>query len=164
MHKLALSLGILAMLSTSTPAPVSAKPVLGAAVGVGEYMNLPGPPVHAGVYVSLGLWASFDLGKFTLTPQLAVEVAPETRQWGFIPTLTADFPVHKRFGLDLILMGMHNQTDSDWSNAEVLLGGGPGLSIYLGRWTVQPNVLALYNFMTSGAALFPGVGLARTLD
>lgn len=160
MKKIVLSLGILAALA----APALAKPVLGAAFGVGEYMNLPGPPVHAGVYASLGLWASFDLGKLTLTPQVAVEVAPENRQWGFIPSLTADFLVHRRLGLDLVVMLMHNQTDSDWAHAEVLLGGGPGLSVYLGPWTLQPNVLALYNLMTGGAALFPGVGLARTLD
>ncbi len=156
---LALTLGILLL-----PATSAAKPVLGAAIGVGEYMNLPGPPVHAGVYASGGLWAAFDIRKVTITPQLAVEVAPETRQWGFIPTLTADFPVHARVGIDLIAMLMHNQTDSDWDHAELLLGGGPGLSIYLGSWTLQPNVIVLYNFMTSGAALFPGMGLARTLD
>lgn len=156
---LILTLGILLL-----PATSAAKPVLGAAVGVGEYMNLPGPPVHAGVYASVGLWASFDLGRFTLTPQLAIEVAPETRQWGFLPTLTADFPVHKRVGIDLVAMLMHNQTDSDWAHAELLLGWGPGLSVYLGPWTLQPNVVALYNFMTGGAALFPGMGLARTLD
>lgn len=160
MKKIVLSLGALAALA----APASAKPVLGANVGVGEYMNLPGPPVHAGVYVSLGLWAAFDLGKFTLTPQLAVEVAPETRQWGFIPTLTADVPVHKRVGIDLVAMLMHNQTGSDWAHAEVLLGGGPGLSIFLGPWTIQPNALVLYNFMTNSAALFPGVGLSRVMD
>lgn len=155
-------LGALVALLLGTTA--SAAPVPGASVSVGEYMNLPGPPVHAGVYVSVGLWATWDLGKLTLTPQLAVEVAPETRQWGFLPTLTADFPVHRRLGIDLIAMLMHNQTDSDWKNAEILLGGGPGLSVFLGAWTLQPNVVVLYDFMTGGAALFPCFGVSRTLD
>lgn len=154
---------LIGLLLSPTPAAATL-PTTGAAIGVGEYMNLPGPPLHAGVYVSMGVWAAFELRRVTLIPQLAIEVAPESRQWGFIPTLTADFPVHKRLGLDLVAMLMHNQTDSDWDHAEVLFGGGPGVSVFLGPWTVSPNALFLYNFMSGSWACFPGIGLSRTFQ
>ena len=153
-----------AWLLLPTSSVLASSPTFGLGLGLGEYMNLPGPPLHAGVYASMGLWAAFELKKVTLIPQVAIEVAPETNQWGFIPTLTADFPVHKRLGLDVVAMMMHNQTDSDWAHAEVLLGGGPGISVFLGAWTLSPNALFLYNFMSGGLAFFPGVGLSRTIQ
>ena len=156
--------GALACAALLPPSALAAAPTYGLALGAGEYMNLPGPPVHAGTYASLGLWAAFDLKRVTLIPQVAVEAAPETGQWGFMPMFTADFPVHKRLGLDITAMLMHNQTGGDWSRAEVLLGGGPGVSVFLGPWTVSPNALFLYNFMAGGWAFFPGVGLSRAFQ
>lgn len=160
-RQIALASLLVAALATTS---ALATPSIGTMVGAGEYMNLPGPPVHAGAYVSSGIWAAFDLGRVVLIPQVAVEVAPETRQWGFIPTLTADFPIHRRVGIDITAMLMHNQADLEWSQAEVLLGGGPGVSVYLGSWMVSPNALFLYNFMTGSAAFFPGVGISRTFQ
>jgi len=69
----------------------------------------PPGPEHAGVYASWGLWVSFDLKRANLILQPGIEVAPETRRWGFIPTITADFPVHKRLGIDVTAMLMHDQ-------------------------------------------------------
>lgn len=153
-----------AMLGGSTPT-FAKVPVFGASGGLGEYLNVPGPPVHAGVYASLGLYMSIDLGRATLTFQAAAEVAPEFQQWGFIPTITLDIPVHKRFGIDAAAMLMHNQTNGDWQRAEVLVGGGPGVSLYLpDNWMLSPNAMVLYNIMTGGVALFPGIGVSKNFD
>src|ERR1700690_761845 len=89
-------------------------------IDVGEYASLPGP-VHSGVYASWGVWAALDLKRVNLIPQLAVEAAPETGRWGFIPTFTAGFPVHKRIGIDATAMLMHDQHAGDWKQAEILL-------------------------------------------
>ena len=113
-------------------------PTFGASVGLGEYAVLGQPTAaHAGLYPCWGLYASFRVHeRLSIVPPIAVEGAPETGQWGFIPSLTLDVPVHNRVGVDAIVMLMHNQTGNDWARAEVLLGLGPGISVYLGDWSI----------------------------
>lgn len=55
--------GLLALAWLLLPAPpvLASSPTYGLGLGLGEYMNLPGPPLHAGVYASMGIWADFEL-------------------------------------------------------------------------------------------------------
>ena len=57
----------------------------GMSIGLGEYAVLGQPTAtHAGLYPCWGLYASFRVHeRLSVVPQIAVEVAPETGQWGF---------------------------------------------------------------------------------
>lgn len=143
--------------------PVSAKTSYGGMVGVGEYVGL-NPPEHQGVFPCWGLYASIDVrGKVNLIPALSVEAAPENGHWGLFATFTADVPVHKYVGLDATAMLLHDQKGGDWGGAEFLAGAGPGVTVYLGDWSVGANAIFLRSLNRSSWVFFPGVGISHSI-
>lgn len=117
---------------------------------------------HVGLYPYLGVSLVFPFRRLALVPGLSVEAAPESGRWGFVGSLVADFPVHPRLGLDVDLTVIHDQSGSDFAHADVLLGGGAGFSVFLGRWTVSPYVNVFGDLAGAGWALVPGLNLAAS--
>jgi hypothetical protein len=130
--------------------------------GALEVVVLPGP-VHGGLYPYLGLSAAFPLKGVTLIPSLSVEVAPENWHWGLVAILTADFALSEKLGLDVNVALIHDQPGFRWLESVFYVGGGAGVSFFLGKWTVSPFVNVFATFGASGASVVPGVNVAYTL-
>ncbi|HVO29573.1 MAG TPA: hypothetical protein VMV18_02510 [bacterium] len=130
-------------------------------VGAIEVVGEPGSD-HLGVYPYAALSAVVPVGKVAIIPAVGVEWSPEFGHWGFVGTITADYALGKRVGLDLNVAFIHDQQDHHWSDAAFLAGGGPGCSFYLDKWTVSPYLSWFQGLNASGGAIVPGVNIART--
>jgi hypothetical protein len=128
-------------------------------VGAVEVVTIP-ERAHFGLYPYLGLSLAFALPRVTLIPELAVEAAPESGRWGLVASLVADFAVHRRLGLDVGVVILHDQPGGDVHAAEFLVGAGVGFSIFAGHWTASPYVNAFRDLSVPGWALVPGINLA----
>ena len=118
---------------------------------------------HLGFYPYAGISLTEAFTHVALVPSLVIEFAPENGHWGFVGALVVDFPVTKRIGLDIDAVILHDQPGFDFAKAELLVGGGVGFSIYLGRWTVSPYVNVLYDLVVAGQVVVPGLNVAFTL-
>ena len=130
--------------------------------GATEVLTVP-PLAHLAVYPAVGVSLVQPLEHVTLIPGLAVEYAPETGAWGFILSLVADFALNDRLGLDLDVTLLHDQPGAHFEEAALLLGGGVGCSVFLGKWTVSPFVNVFHGLNVPGWSLVPGVNVAFTL-
>jgi hypothetical protein len=131
-------------------------------IGVLEVVAEPGGD-HLGVYPYAAASMLFPVGKFAIIPAVGVEWAPEFDRWGFTGTVTADYAIGSRVGLDLNLAFIHDQQDHHWDDAIFLAGGGPGVSIFLGKLTVSPYVSYFHGLNVEGGAIVPGLNLALAL-
>jgi hypothetical protein len=129
--------------------------------GVLEVVTLP-EPAHGGFYPSVGVSLVFPLGPVTLIPSLALEWAFELGRGGLVLGFTADFPLGPRLGFDLNVTLLHDQPGLDIARSAFFLGAGPGLSIFLGAWTISPFVSAFAGLSAGGWSLAPGVNVAWT--
>jgi hypothetical protein len=129
--------------------------------GAIEVVGEPGGD-HLGVYPYIAVSQLIPAGKVALIPSLGVEWSPEFGHWGFVPALTADWSLG-RVGLDLNVALIHDQQDHHWGDAAFLAGGGPGMSIYLGKWTVSSYVSWFSGLNVSGGAVVPGLNVSRSL-
>jgi hypothetical protein len=135
---------------------------LAANVGVLEVVGVPGG-AHLGVYPYLGLAAVLPMGSTTLIPSLSFEWSPDQSRDGFVAALTADFGINDTLGFDLNVAFIHDQPKLDFGQSIFLVGGGPGVSLFFGPWTVSPYVSAYRDLSGGGWCVSPAVNLARTL-
>ena len=88
-------------------------------------------------------------------------VADQSR-WGFVLTGTGDIALTSRIGFDINVSVIHDQSGVDFGDAIFLVGAGPGLSIFAGRYTVSPYVSVFKGLNVSGWSFVPGVNAAMT--
>src|SRR5438128_1413831 len=93
-------------------------------VGVLEALTDPGGD-HLGVYSYAAASTLFPAGKLAIIPAVGVEWAPEFDRWGVVGTVTADYAIGSRVGLDLNLAFIHDQQDHHWDDPIFLAGAGP---------------------------------------
>lgn len=129
--------------------------------GVLEVVLVPGP-VHGGLYPYLGGAVAFPTGRVTYLASLSVEWSFEQGRGGLVLVGTADVPLSDRVGFDLNVALIHDQPGLDFSKALLFLGGGPGLSFFLGQWTVSPYLSVFGGLTEPGASVVPGVNVAFT--
>lgn len=116
---------------------------------------------HLGVYGAIEagyLWAISP--RFALVPSIGIAFAPDTHAWGGITKLTAEWHISDYVGLDLIASVMHDQPGLHWSHAELFVGLGPGVSIFLahGKLIVSASVLFMHNVANgSGGVVVPSL-------
>ena len=135
---------------------------LAANLGVIEVVGEPGTE-HLGVYPYVGASLVIPGKDVTLIPALSIEWSPDQSRWGFVASGTADIALTPRVGFDINVSLIHDQSGAEFGDAIFLLGGGPGLSIFAGRYTVSPYVSVFKGLNASGWAIVPGINAAMTL-
>ncbi len=129
-------------------------------LGAIEVVGVP-DGTHLGVYPYLGASYVIPAGDdVALIPGLSIEWSPDQSRWGFVATGTADLALSPRFGIDLNVGLIHDQSGTAFGDADFFLGIGPGMSIFLGRYTVSPYVSVFKGLNVSGWSLVPGVNAA----
>ncbi len=130
-------------------------------VGVLEVVTLP-PPAHGGFYPSLGVSVAFPLGPVTLIPSLALEWSFDQGRGGLVLGAVVDFPLSEHLGFDVNLSLTHDQPGLHFAESALFLGAGPGVSIFLGKWTISPYVGFFASLLSPGLSIGPGVNVAWT--
>jgi hypothetical protein len=125
--------------------------------GANEVLSLPSPD-HVGVYPYATASLMFVLDWFMVAPSFGVEWSPELRRWGLVGNVMVDFTLNDRIGLDGYVRIIHDQTGSDWTHADYLLGGGAGVSFYAGTAIISPS-LNVFHALTA-----PSWNLVPTLN
>lgn len=138
-------------------APSGPRVYSGVNFGANEVLSLPSPH-HVGVYPYAAASLMFVLDWVMLSPSFGVEWSPELRRWGLVGGLMADFSVNDRFGIDLQVRLIHDQSGNDWAHADYLVGGGAGVSFYFGTAILSPSV-TLFRALTA-----PSWNLVPTLN
>ncbi|MDP2933613.1 MAG: hypothetical protein Q8N81_05810, partial [bacterium] len=118
---------------------------------------------HYGMYPYAGPSVAIPFEHLVLIPGLAVEGSPEFNRWGFVGTFTVDFPMNRFVGIDLTTAVVHDQSGTNFAEAVYFAGGGGGISVFLGKWTVSPSVLVLRGVNIPGKSIVPGVNIGYTL-
>ncbi len=131
--------------------------------GVFESLLLPGRE-HAGLYALVSAGLILPLGRLFLAPGLSVEASPDTHRWGVVGSLAVDWPLTSSMGVDLGAGLFTDQAGSDFGQALVLGGIGPGMSFFFGNWTISPSVSVLRVLNGPGWAMAPGVLVSRTFS
>ncbi len=153
------SLGALALVSLVSATPAfAADPAVN--VGVLEIAALPGAQ-HLGVYPYLAASIVFANDVAVLIPSLGIECSPELGAWGLVGAFTADFPVGKIVGIDLVLTLVHDQLGLEFDDAAFYLGLGAGASFLWDEWTLSPSVSVFRGLNVDGWSLVPAFNLAR---
>jgi len=132
-------------------------------IGATEVVGVP-DATHLGIYPYLG--ASLVIpgpGKdVTLIPGLSIEWSPDQSRWGFVANGTADFALTPRVGVDLNVTLLHDQAGTDFGDSIFLLGAGPGVSIFAGRYSLSAYVSLFKGLNISGWSLSPGINAAMS--
>ena len=146
---------------------LSGSPALAADVALNlsalEVVTVP-PPAHGGFYPSVGVSLAFPLGPVTIIPSLALEWSFDQGRGGLVLSATADFPVSERLGIDLNVFLVHDQPGLRVSESVFYVGAGPGLSIFLGKWTISPSLGVYAGLTTPGLSFGPAINLAWTIS
>ena len=116
--------------------------------------------IHLGAYPYLGGSIVISTKYATLIPGLSVEWAPEFNRWGFVANLVIDRALNGYIGLDWNLALTHDQEASKWDEALFLFGFGPGVSVFLGRWTISPSICFFRGLNAPGWSFFPGINVS----
>ncbi len=128
-----------------------------------EAVTVP-PPAHGGVYLSTGVSLAFPLGPVALVPSLALEWSFDQGRGGLVLGATADLPLNGRVGLDLSVFLAHDQPGLRFRESVFLIGAAPGVSFYLGKWTLSPSIGVYAGLSTPGLSIVPALNLAWTVS
>jgi hypothetical protein len=131
--------------------------------GAFEVLSLPSPSPE-GFYLSLGAARVMPRGPVVLVPAVAVELSPDTGRWGPVVSLGIDVPVGARVGLDLGLALFTDQPGGAFREALLVAACAPGVSFYLGAWTLSPQVSFLRVLNQPLWAFSPGLVVSRALS
>lgn len=142
--------------------PAHAEVDLAANAGALEVFE-PTTPQHVGAYSYLALSLAIPTDRATLVPSLGAEWSPELGAWGFVASLTADFPAGTRLGIDVTASLAHDQLGSQWADATYAAGIGGGVSVFLGPWTVSPSINVFTGLNVSGWTIVPTINLSHSL-
>jgi hypothetical protein len=97
----------------------------------------------------------------TFVGSLSLEWSFEQQRGGFVAVGSFDFLVRPWFGVDLNVAFIHDQPGLRFAEAEFFLGAGPGVSFFVGKWSVSPFLNFFGGLRTPGASLVPGLNVAR---
>src|SRR4051812_27371843 len=125
-------------------------------IGAIEVVGVP-DPVHLGVYPYVGVSLVLPTERVTVIPALSIEWSPDQSRWGFVATGTADLALSPHVGLDLNVSAIHDQHGTAFGDAIFLVGAGPGISVFAGRYTISPYVSVFKVVNGSGWSIVPGV-------
>lgn len=130
-------------------------------VGALEVVAL--PPAHAGFYPYIGGAMAFPAGPFTAVTSLSLEVSFDQGRGGLVALASLDYAFTKALGVDVFVALIHDQPRLSFSESLFFLGGGPGLSIFLGRWTLSPFLGLFAGLNAPGWSLVPGLNVSWTV-
>ncbi|MCC6333588.1 MAG: hypothetical protein IT380_06340 [Myxococcales bacterium] len=131
-------------------------------LGVLEVILL--PPAHGGFYVYAGGSVAVPIGKgFTFVGSVSIEWSFDQMRGGFVVVSSLDYVVHEHVGLDVNLVFIEDQPGLRFNEAQLFLGGGPGASFFVGKWTFSVFFSVLGGLNVPGVSLVPGVNVAYTL-
>ncbi len=131
-------------------------------VGAIEVVGVP-DGTHLGVYPYVGASLVIPGEDVTLIPALSIEWSPDQARWGFVASGTADLALTPRLGFDINVSLIHDQAGAGFGDAIYLVGAGPGVSIFAGRYTFSPYVSVFKGLNVSGWSLVPGFNAAISL-
>jgi hypothetical protein len=150
---------LLAMVLTVAPAAHAVE--FGISVGALEVILL--PLAHGGFYPYIGGSIGVPLvDKLTFIASLSIEYSFDQGRGGFVAVTTLDYALGERVGLDLNVAFIHDQPGLQFSQAQFFLGAGPGVSIFLGKFTLSPFLNFFGGLTVPGASIVPGLNLSRT--
>ena len=135
---------------------------LAANVGAIEVVGVP-DVTHLGVYPYVGASLVIPGKDVTLIPGLSIEWSPDQARWGFVASGTGDIALTPHLGFDVNVSVIHDQAGAGFGDAIFLVGAGPGVSIFIGKYTVSPYVSLFKGLNVSGWALVPGVNASLSL-
>lgn len=122
------------------------------------------PPAHGGFYPYVGASVAVPFAeRFAFIGSVSYEFSFDQLRGGFVVVATLDWAVTQRVGVDLNVAFIQDMPGVDFSKSELYLGAGPGVSFFLGKWTVSPFVNFFGGLVTPGASIVPGVNVTRTL-
>ena len=139
-------------------APAPQKISYAANVGAIEVMNLP-DETHLGVYPYIAGSIIVPAGSTSLIASFGVEWSPEFSHWGFVPSVMVDVPVSGHLGLDWMISFVHDQEAGDFNSALYFLGSGPGVTVYLGHWSVSPSFVTYRGLNVQAWTFVPGLNI-----
>lgn len=149
---------LLAVALTVAPAAHAAVE-FGLCVGALEVILL--PVAHGGFYPYVGGAVGVSLVQnLAFIASLSIEYSFDQGRGGFVAVTTLDYALGTRVGLDLNVALIHDQPGLQFSQAQFFLGAGPGVSIYLGKFTLSPFLNFFAGLTTPGASIVPGINLS----
>ena len=132
-------------------------------VGVGVLEIILVPPAHGGFYVYAGGSVAVPFAnQFAFIGSVSYEFSPDQLHSGFVVVATLDWAVTKRVGLDLNVAFIQDMPGVNFTKSELYLGAGPGVSIFIDKWTLSPFVNFFGGLITPGASIVPGLNVSRT--
>jgi len=135
---------------------------LAANLGAIEVVGVP-DGTHLGVYPYIGGSYVIPGDDVTMIPGLSIEWSPDQSRWGFVATGTGDIALSPRVGFDINVAVIHDQSGASFGDADFFIGAGPGLSIFIDRYTVSPYVSVFKGITVSGWSIVPGVNASMSL-
>lgn len=147
--------------ATLLAAPAAHAVSFGVGVGALEVILL--PPAHGGFYPYLGGSVTVPLpAGFTFVGSLSYEWSFDQGRGGFVVVLTGDYALSERVGLDLNVAFIHDMPGVRFAESQLFLGAGPGVSIFLGKWTISPFLNFFGGLNVAGASIVPGLNVGYT--
>jgi hypothetical protein len=128
--------------------------------GASEAVALP-HTAHLGVYPYAAVSIVFPYTHLSVTPGLGLEYSPDTGHWGFMGSLTVEVPITPRLGGDVIVAVAHDQAGSQWRDAQLLVGGGLGVSIATKQFVTSPSICIYTTVGSIAWSLVPGISVSR---
>jgi hypothetical protein len=130
-------------------------------VGVLEVILL--PPAHGGFYPYVGGSFAVPMGHdFTFIGALSLEWSFDQMRGGLVVVATLDYLMSEHVGFDLNLAFIHDQPGLRFAESDFFLGAGPGVSFFIGKWSISPYLNFFGGLRTSSASIVPGLNVART--
>ncbi len=142
-------------------APAARAVDFGLNVGALEVVLL--PPAHGGFYPYVGAFVAVPVvGALTFLASLSIEWSFDQQHGGLVLVLTADYQLTSFFGVDLNVALIHDQPGVRFAESQFFLGAGPGVTFFIGKWTLSPFVNFFGGLSTPGASIVPGLNVARS--
>ena len=133
---------------------------LAVTAGAGEAVAVP-HTAHLGVYPYAAVSLVLTYDHVSVTPGLGLEYSPDTQHWGFVGTVTVDVPITPTVGGDIIAAVAHDQPGTQWHDAQLLVGGGLGLSIASKQFVTSPSICIYTTVGSIAWSLVPGIAISH---
>ena len=142
-----------------TAAPVSAED-LAVTAGASEAVAVP-HAAHLGVYPYAAVSVVLESKHLSVTPGVGLEYSPDTGHWGFLGSVSVDVPLTATVGGDIIVAVAQDQAGMQWRDAELLVGGGLGVSISTKQFVTSPSICVYTTVGSLAWSLVPGLSFSR---
>lgn len=122
------------------------------------------PPAHGGFYPYVGGFVAAPIGKgFSFVGSLSLEWSFDQGRGGIVVVTTLDYSVSEHVGIDLNGVFIQDQPGLRFAESQFFLGGGPGVSLIFGKWTISPFLSFLGGLNVAGWSIVPGINVGYTL-